>query len=55
MYDYIRDTYFPQIIQIHKEFENKPNFDELPNWVKYHSVHHSSNICDLLPQEKGNQ
>jgi hypothetical protein len=24
-------------------------------WLKYHSVHHSSKICDLLPQEKGNQ
>jgi hypothetical protein len=34
MYDHIRDTYFPQIIQIHKEFENKfenkPNFDKRP-------------------------
>ena len=30
MYDHIRDTYFPQITQIHKEFENKPNFDKLP-------------------------
>ena len=30
MYDHIRDTYFPQITQIHKEFENKSNFDELP-------------------------
>ena len=29
MYDHIRDTYFPQITQIHKEFENKPNFDKL--------------------------
>ena len=33
MYDYIRDTYFPQITQIHKEFENKPNFDEIPQCV----------------------
>ena len=30
MYDHIRDTYFPQITQIHKEFENKPDFDKLP-------------------------
>ena len=30
MYDHIRDTYFPQITQIHKEFENKPDFDQLP-------------------------
>ena len=29
MYDHIRDTYFPQITQTHKEFENKSNFDEL--------------------------
>ena len=29
MYDH-RDTYFPQITQIHKEFENKPNIDRLP-------------------------
>ena len=27
MYDHIRDTYFSQITQIHKEFENKSNFD----------------------------
>ena len=30
MYDHIRDTYFPQITQIHKEFENKSNTDKLP-------------------------
>ena len=30
MYDHIRDTYLPQITQIHKEFENKPDFDKLP-------------------------
>ena len=30
MYDHIRDTYFPQITPIHKEFENKPDFDKLP-------------------------
>ena len=30
MYDNIRDTYFPQITQSHKELENKPNFDKLP-------------------------
>ena len=30
MYDHIRDTYFPQITQTHKEFENKSNFGELP-------------------------
>jgi hypothetical protein len=30
MYDHIRDTYFPQITETHKEFENKPNFDKLP-------------------------
>ena len=28
MYDHIRDTYFPQITQIHKEFKNKSNFDK---------------------------
>ena len=31
MYDHIRHTYFPQITQIHKEFENKHNFDTLPH------------------------
>ena len=30
MYDHIRDTYFPQITQIHKELENKSNVDKLP-------------------------
>ena len=30
MYDHTRDTHFPQITQIHEEFENKPNFDKLP-------------------------
>jgi hypothetical protein len=30
MYDHIRETYFPQITQTHKEFENKSNFDKLP-------------------------
>ena len=30
MYDHIRETYFPQITQIHKEFENKSNFEKLP-------------------------
>ena len=30
MYDHIRDTYFPQITQTQKEFENKSNFDKLP-------------------------
>ena len=30
MYDHIRETYFPQITQIHKEFENKHDFDKLP-------------------------
>ena len=29
MYDHTRDTYFPQITQTHKEFENKTNFDKL--------------------------
>ena len=29
MYDHIRDTYFPQITQIHQEFENKSNFGKL--------------------------
>ena len=29
MYDHIRDTYFPQITQIHKKIENKPDFDKL--------------------------
>jgi hypothetical protein len=26
----MRDTYFPQITQIHKEFKNKSDFDKLP-------------------------
>ena len=30
MYDHIRETYFPQITQIHKEFKNKSNVDKLP-------------------------
>ena len=30
MYDHIRDTYFTQITQTHKELENKSNFDKLP-------------------------
>jgi hypothetical protein len=30
MYDHIRDTYFPQITQIHKDFENKPDLDKFP-------------------------
>ena len=30
MYDHIRDTYFPQITQIHKELVNKPYFEKLP-------------------------
>ena len=30
MYDHIRETYFPQITQIHKEFENISNFEKLP-------------------------
>ena len=30
MYDHIRETYFPQITQIHKEFENKSTFEKLP-------------------------
>jgi hypothetical protein len=29
MYNNIRETYFLQITQSHKEFENKPNFDKL--------------------------
>jgi hypothetical protein len=29
MYVHIIGTYFSQITQIHKEFENKPNFDKL--------------------------
>ena len=29
MYDHIRDTYIPQITEIHKEFENKPDFKNL--------------------------
>ena len=48
MYDHIRDTYFPQITQIDKDLKNKP-LGEIP------VCHHSSNICGLLPQEKGNQ
>jgi hypothetical protein len=30
MYDHIRDTYFPQITQTHKEFKNKSNFGKHP-------------------------
>ena len=30
MYDHIRETYFPQIPQIHKEFEIKPDFVKPP-------------------------
>jgi hypothetical protein len=30
IYDHIRETYSPQLTQIHKKFENKPNFDKLP-------------------------
>ena len=30
MYDHIRDTYFPQITQTHKELKNKSKFDKLP-------------------------
>ena len=29
MYEHIRDTYFPQITQTNKEFENKSNIDKL--------------------------
>ena len=29
MYDHIRDTYFPQITQIHKKIENQHDFDKL--------------------------
>ena len=53
VYDHIRDTYFLQVIQIHKEFKNKPNFVKLPYLLGEIPVcHHSSKICDLLPQEK---
>ena len=56
MYDHIRDTYFLQMTQIHKKCENKCNFDKLPYLLGEIPVcHHSSKICDLLPQEKGNQ
>ena len=30
MYEHITLTYYPQIIQTYKEFENKSNFDNLP-------------------------
>ena len=30
MYDHIRDTYFSQVTQTNKEFENKSNIDKLP-------------------------
>ena len=30
IYNHIRDTYFPKFTEIHKEFENKPDFDKLP-------------------------
>ena len=56
MYDHIRDTYFPQVTQIHIEFENKSNFDKLPYLLGEIPVwHHSSKMCDLLPQDNGNQ
>uniref|UniRef100_A0A8K9V0N5 Reverse transcriptase domain-containing protein n=1 Tax=Oncorhynchus mykiss TaxID=8022 RepID=A0A8K9V0N5_ONCMY len=39
MYDHIRETYFPQITQIHKEFENKSILiNSHIYWVKFHSV-----------------
>jgi hypothetical protein len=51
-----RYTYFPQITQAHKEFENKSNFDQLTYLLgEIPQCHHSSKVCDLLPQEKGNQ
>ena len=57
MYDHIRDTYFPQTTQTHKEFENKINFWSTPISIGYNTTvsNHSSKICDLLPQEKSNQ
>ena len=40
MYDHIRDSYFPQITQIHIEFEktNPIMINFHIYWVKYHSV-----------------
>ena len=58
LYDHIRDIYFPQITQIRKEFENNPDFDKLPyllGEIPHTVCHHSSKICDLLPQGKVNQ
>jgi hypothetical protein len=31
MHYHITDTFFSQITQTHKEFDNKPHFDQLPN------------------------
>jgi hypothetical protein len=56
MYDHFREICFPQITQIQKELENKPNFDKLPYLLGEISVfHHSRKICDLLTREKVNQ
>ena len=57
MYDHVRDTYFPQITQIHNGFEKKPDFDRLPyllGEIPQCDII-AAKICDLLPQEKVNQ
>ena len=55
-YEHIRDTHFPQITQIHKEFKNKPEFDELLYLLgEIQQCAITAARCDLLPQEKGSQ
>ena len=49
MYDHIRETYFPQITQIHKEFEKQNTT------VKYHSVPSSQQYLDPVATRKSNQ
>ena len=56
MYDHIRDTHFPQITQIHKDFGNKSNFDKLPYLLgEIPQCDITAARFDLLTQEKGNQ
>ena len=56
MYEHIRDTYFTQITQTHKEFENISNLNKLAYIFGEMPVcHHSSKMCDLSLQEKINR
>ena len=55
MYDHIIDTDFPQITHIHKEFENKPNFDKLPYLLGEIPQCVITAARFVLPQEKGHQ